>query len=130
MLIIAPFQGLFDGGFITRGCAALNPGLSHFTPSGLRNHCPSFSAKAGAKSKDANGVVAVGLPHRNSSVFKQADINQWEVKRRGASTSGFTSAAQEKKVSLRAVNKSGGGWGKVKAHGLCSMGLLFLIDAR
>ena len=50
--------------------------------------------EAGAKSKDANGVVAVGLPHRNYSVFKQADINQWEVKRRGASTSGFTSAAQ------------------------------------
>jgi hypothetical protein len=27
--------------------------------------------KAGARSKVANGVVAVGLPHRNYSVFKQ-----------------------------------------------------------
>ena len=55
--------------------------------------------KAGAKSKGSNGVVAVGLPHRNYSVFKQAHINQWEVKgriskRNRASTSGFTSAAQ------------------------------------
>ena len=36
-MIISPFQGLFDGGFITRGCAPLYPGLSHFTPSGLKN---------------------------------------------------------------------------------------------
>jgi hypothetical protein len=51
-----------------------------------------------AKPKVANGGVAVGLPHRNSSVFKQAHINQWEVKERirkrcGVSTSGLTSAA-------------------------------------
>jgi hypothetical protein len=31
--------------------------------------------------KGSNGGVAVGLPHRNSSVFKQAHINQWKVKR-------------------------------------------------
>jgi hypothetical protein len=37
--------------------------------------------KAGARSKGSNGGVAVGLPHRNSSVFKQAHINQWKVKR-------------------------------------------------
>ena len=30
----------------------------------------------GAKSKVANGGVAVGLPHRNSSVLKQADPNK------------------------------------------------------
>ena len=36
--------------------------------------------KAGAKSKGSNGGVAVGLPHRNSSVFKQTKINQREVK--------------------------------------------------
>jgi len=29
----------------------------------------------GAKSKGSNGVVAVGLPHRNYSVFKQAHVN-------------------------------------------------------
>ena len=46
-MIIAPFQGLFDGGFITRGCAPLYPGLSHFPPSGLRNQRPSFFVKAG-----------------------------------------------------------------------------------
>ena len=38
--------------------------------------------KAGAKSKGSNGVVAVGLPHRNYSVFKQTHINQWKVKGR------------------------------------------------
>jgi hypothetical protein len=31
------------------------------------------------KSKGANGVVAVGLPHRNHSVFKHAHINKQEV---------------------------------------------------
>ncbi len=36
--------------------------------------------KAGAKSKGSNGGVAVGLPHRNYSVFKQAHINRWKVK--------------------------------------------------
>ena len=30
--------------------------------------------------KGSNGGVAVGLPHRNYSVFKQTQINQWEVK--------------------------------------------------
>ena len=34
----------------------------------------------GAKSKGSNGGVAVGLPHRNSSGFKQTHINQREVK--------------------------------------------------
>ena len=29
--------------------------------------------KAGAKSKGSNGEVAVGLPHRNYYVLKQAD---------------------------------------------------------
>jgi hypothetical protein len=29
----------------------------------------------GAKSKGANGGVAVGLPHRNSSVLKETHIN-------------------------------------------------------
>ena len=33
---IAPLQGFFDGRFITRGYAPLYPGLSHFTPSGLK----------------------------------------------------------------------------------------------
>jgi hypothetical protein len=32
--------------------------------------------EAGARSKGSNGVVAVGLPHRNYSGFKQAHINQ------------------------------------------------------
>ena len=36
--------------------------------------------KAGARSKGSNGVVAVGLPHRNYSVLNQAHVNQWEVK--------------------------------------------------
>ena len=36
--------------------------------------------KAGARLKSSNGGVAVGLPHRNSSAFKQTLINQREVK--------------------------------------------------
>ena len=39
-----------------------------------------FDIEAGAMPKGSNGVVAVGLPHRNYSVFKQTQINQWEVK--------------------------------------------------
>ena len=31
--------------------------------------------EAGTKSKGSNGVVAVGLPHRNYSVLKQTHIN-------------------------------------------------------
>ena len=34
-----------------------------------------LSTSLGAKFKGSNGGVAVGLPHRNSSVLKQADIN-------------------------------------------------------
>ena len=35
----------------------------------------SFNISIGARSKGSNGVVAMGLPHRNYSVFKQAHIN-------------------------------------------------------
>ena len=34
----------------------------------------------GARLKGSNGVVAVGLPHRNYSVFKQTPINECKVK--------------------------------------------------
>ena len=37
------------------------------------------------KSKSANGAVAVGLPHRNRSVFKHTHINKQEVKDRSIS---------------------------------------------
>ena len=36
--------------------------------------------EASAKPKGSNGGVAVGLPHRNYSVFKQTPINQWQIK--------------------------------------------------
>jgi hypothetical protein len=35
-----------------------------------------------AKFKGSNGVVAVGLPHRNYSVFKQTHVNEGKVKGR------------------------------------------------
>ena len=54
--------------------------------------------KAGAKSKGSNGGVAVGLPHRNSSVFKQAHVNQCEVKER-----------IRRKLRIREVDEGGGG---------------------
>jgi hypothetical protein len=38
--------------------------------------------KAGAKSKGANGVVAVGLPHRNYAVLKRTPYQSMESKRK------------------------------------------------
>jgi hypothetical protein len=38
----------------------------------MKSHIP--------KSKGANGAVAVGLPHRNRSVFKHAHINKQKEK--------------------------------------------------
>ena len=40
------------------------------------------SEPLGARLKGSNGRFAVGLPHRNYSVFKQADLNKGEVKER------------------------------------------------
>jgi len=40
----------------------------------------SLNISLGAIPKGSNGGVAVGLPHRNYSVFKQAHINQWQIK--------------------------------------------------
>ena len=84
-----------------------HPGLSDFTPSGLKSriHFPRIredDKSAGQvrpfdklrdrvtkayipKSKSANGAVAVGLPHRNRSVFKHTHINKQEVKDRSIS---------------------------------------------
>ena len=64
--------------------------------------------KAGAKSKVANGEVAVGLPHRNYSAFKQANINQWEVK-----VAEVRSRASEAKGPFPG-GKRVGSWGKKK----------------
>ena len=61
-----------------------------------------------AKPKVANGGVAVGLPHRNSSVFKQTHINQQEVK-----------VVEDRKTDppsavggLTVIDKRVGSWGK------------------
>ncbi len=62
---------------------AQGPGLTCGTVSMLVElavKLKSFNFPLGAKSKVANGGVAVGLPHRKSSVLKQAPINGWEVK--------------------------------------------------
>ena len=40
-----------------------------------QKHSDGCTHPVGARSKGSNGGVAVGLPHRNSSVFKQAHIN-------------------------------------------------------
>ena len=52
-------------------------GLTRNYTEGSRNREMVILHPLGAKSKGSNGVVAVGLPHRNSSVFKQADPNKW-----------------------------------------------------
>ncbi|RLS24457.1 MAG: hypothetical protein DWH70_07095 [Planctomycetota bacterium] len=49
-------------------------------------------------SKGSNGGVAVGLPHRNYSVFKQTPINQWEEKGR-----------IRMELRIRKVDEGGGG---------------------
>ena len=56
-----------------------------------RSHCIQSRKRArrlhsslSARSKGSNGGVAVGLPHRNYSVFKQTHINQRDVKEKGA----------------------------------------------
>ena len=48
--------------------------------------------------KGSNGVVAVGLPHRNYSVFKQTHINQRKVKGR-----------IRMELRIREVDEGGGG---------------------
>jgi hypothetical protein len=63
---------------------------------GLRIH--EVDIEAGARSKGSNGGVAVGLPHRNSSVLKQAHINQWKVKGR-----------IRMELRIREVDEGGGG---------------------
>ena len=57
---------------------AQGPGFSCGTVSELAElvvNLKSFYISLGAKSKGSNGGVAVGLPHRNFSVIKQAHIN-------------------------------------------------------
>jgi len=81
---------------------------------GIKTHT-SFRAgdthPLGAKSKGSNGVVAVGLPHRNYSVLKQAHINQREVKvvkvRNPGEHQRIDIRRSIKKGGLRVVNKSG-----------------------
>ena len=60
--------------------------------------------EAGAKSKGSNGVVAVGLPHRNYSVFKQTPSNYWEVKGRIRKSPG----AQHQRIDIRRSIRKGG----------------------
>jgi len=57
----------------------------------------------GARSKGSNGGVAVGLPHRNSSVFKQAAPNKWEVKERKKKARG-----EHQRIYIRRSMRKGG----------------------
>ena len=79
----------------------------------------------GAKFKGSNGVVAVGLPHRNYSVLKQAHVNEWEVKRKNKNGPPLFSEGDEYGKGLtgaRASEAKGpfpggkrvGSWGKKK----------------
>jgi len=78
----------------------------------------------GAKSKVANGVVAVGLPHCNYSVLKQTQINQWEVKRKnkngpplfseGDEYGGLTETQASEAKGPFPGGKRVGSWGKKK----------------
>ena len=69
----------------------------------------------GAKPKSANGAVAVGLPHRNRSVFKQAPTNKRKViakptpmlaKRKGPFPGGKRVGSWEKKQKIEKARKT------------------------
>jgi hypothetical protein len=45
-----------------------------------QKHSDGCTHPVGARSKGSNGGVVVGLPQRNSSILKQAHINEWKVK--------------------------------------------------
>ena len=70
--------------------------------------------EVGARSKGSNGVVAVGLPHRNYSVFKQTPFQLRRSKRKNKKKEQGQHQRIDirrsiKKVGLRALNKSGEG---------------------
>ena len=67
-------------------------------------HIREVDIEAGARLKGSNGVVAVGLPHRNYSVFKQTHINQREVKGRIRKRPG----AQHQRIDIRRSIRKGG----------------------
>ena len=75
---------------------------------------PEVDFKAGARSKGSNGGVAVGLPHRNSSVFKQTPYQLMGSKRKNKKKAWgehqrIYIRRSIKKVGLSELNKSGGG---------------------
>jgi len=77
----------------------------------VQTHCRKIdltpfvlSEPVGAKSKVANGGVAVGLPHRNSTVLKQTPINQWEVKRKNKEKA----RGEHQRIDIRRSIKKGG----------------------
>ena len=71
-----------------------------------------FQHPLGARSKGSNGGVAVGLPHRNSSVFNQTPINQCEVKVVVVRKADPPSAVG----GLTVIDKRVGSWGKEKSN--------------
>ena len=60
----------------TEGSRSISHGRTRNYTEGSRNREMVILHLLGAKSKGSNGVVAVGLPHRNCSVFKQAAPNK------------------------------------------------------
>jgi hypothetical protein len=60
--------------------------------------------KAGARSKGSNGGVAVGLPHRNYFVLKQAHINEWKVKRKNKKKAW----GEHQRIDIRRSMRNGG----------------------
>jgi len=60
-----------------RTSRSISHGLTRKQDTAFRAGCVSDgnTHSLGARLKGSNGGVAVGLPHRNSSVFKQAHIN-------------------------------------------------------
>jgi hypothetical protein len=71
----------------------------------------NFTEKHGIKrhthnslKKGSNGGVAVGLPHRNSSVLKQAHINEWKVKRKNKKKAW----GEHQRIDIRRSMRKGG----------------------
>ncbi|MCY2940043.1 MAG: hypothetical protein NTV50_00055, partial [Planctomycetota bacterium] len=54
----------------------------------------------GAKPKSANGAVAVGLPHRNRSLFKNAHINK-QIRIKKKTSHGLTLNFKERRIRIK-----------------------------
>ena len=96
-----------------------------------RNQNTQFRAESNTHPLGARLKVAVEFPYRNYSVFKTNPNQLMESKRKNKKKA----QGEHQRIYIRRSIKKGGLrafclWAVLKAHGLRSMGLLFLRDER